>query len=220
MQATNRKKKGANELALEHFDKYYAPIFKDKWPSIRLALLSQQKHCALVNNFSDSEQTVVNLITKGADDIIKIAADKKITLSSHDTNDHQQPGTVLSRRDKNNESNDDDQTNSEHIINEQQEDLLSSRTDINHFVSTSTVYTDQQLVAMEERAQFQVPDIDVDMIRAPSIGLPYHLKVHAFSPGDVSVFPQPKADKAGLLSKITFFNCLHDIYLVFAIDFV
>jgi hypothetical protein len=40
-------------LALDHFDEFYKKIFGQEWPSIRLALLSKSKFCALVSNFTD-----------------------------------------------------------------------------------------------------------------------------------------------------------------------
>ncbi|VDN55615.1 unnamed protein product [Dracunculus medinensis] len=39
-------------LALDHFDFYYGPLFGDKWPSIRLALLMPHKYIAILNKFS------------------------------------------------------------------------------------------------------------------------------------------------------------------------
>ncbi|KAL3092994.1 hypothetical protein niasHS_004596 [Heterodera schachtii] len=39
-------------LALDNFDFYYGPIFGDKWPSVRLALLSRKKFVAVANRFS------------------------------------------------------------------------------------------------------------------------------------------------------------------------
>merc|ERR1740131_700596 len=49
------------KLAMAHFDELYSGLYKHKWPSIRLGLLSPGKHCALVNNFGDSEETVDKL---------------------------------------------------------------------------------------------------------------------------------------------------------------
>ena len=40
-----------------YFDDHYGKVFGPSWPSIRLALLSQPKHCALINNFAPAEET-------------------------------------------------------------------------------------------------------------------------------------------------------------------
>ena len=59
----------ATSAALAHFDDFYGGVYKAKWPSMRLALLSQAKHCALVNNFGDMEATVEMLEELGCLDI-------------------------------------------------------------------------------------------------------------------------------------------------------
>ncbi|XP_046405694.1 5-methylcytosine rRNA methyltransferase NSUN4 isoform X2 [Ischnura elegans] len=66
------KKKTAKDKALLHFDELYKSIYGSEWPSIRLALLSQQKYCAVVNNFSDSEETISALKKLGAVDIREV----------------------------------------------------------------------------------------------------------------------------------------------------
>uniref|UniRef100_A0A8D8M1X6 NOL1/NOP2/Sun domain family member 4 n=1 Tax=Cacopsylla melanoneura TaxID=428564 RepID=A0A8D8M1X6_9HEMI len=60
-----RKTNPAN-LALKHFDETYQKMFKHEWPSVRLALLTQNKYVALVNNFGDVEQTMEQLENLGA----------------------------------------------------------------------------------------------------------------------------------------------------------
>ena len=47
--------------ALEHFDDVYGSFYGRLWPSIRLALLSQPKHCALINYFGDHEEAAKKL---------------------------------------------------------------------------------------------------------------------------------------------------------------
>jgi len=53
--------KTPTSAALAHFDDFYSSVFKSRWASMRLALLCPGKHCALVNNFGDSEATVDRL---------------------------------------------------------------------------------------------------------------------------------------------------------------
>ena len=43
--------------ACEHFDDFYGNFYGSLWPSMRLALLSQPKYCALVNYLGDYENT-------------------------------------------------------------------------------------------------------------------------------------------------------------------
>ena len=77
-QATTRKSKTPQDHALQYFDTYYKPLYGDRWPSVRLALLSQQKYCAVVNNFGDVSDTCVNLMSAGADDVVQVA--RSLTL--------------------------------------------------------------------------------------------------------------------------------------------
>ena len=62
------------ELALDHFDAFYKPHFKQQWPSIRVSLLSLSKYAAIVNNASDAELTTQTLAELGARDLIQDAA--------------------------------------------------------------------------------------------------------------------------------------------------
>jgi hypothetical protein len=55
------KKKYPVNRALEHFDDFYKAVFGSRWPSIRLALLSPRKYCAVINNFGDSDIAVSDL---------------------------------------------------------------------------------------------------------------------------------------------------------------
>ena len=55
--------------ALEHFDDFYRKIFGTDWYSIRLALLSKSKFCALLSNFTDKVnaiEIVINLELTGS----------------------------------------------------------------------------------------------------------------------------------------------------------
>lgn len=54
------------DKALEHFDDFYKSIFRSKWPSVRVALLSPHKYVAVLNNFGDIEDTVLKLESLGA----------------------------------------------------------------------------------------------------------------------------------------------------------
>ncbi|PSN46828.1 5-methylcytosine rRNA methyltransferase NSUN4 [Blattella germanica] len=60
------KKQYPVDKALEHFDDFYKTVYGTRWPSIRLALLSPHKYCAVVNNFATTESTVSQLEEIGA----------------------------------------------------------------------------------------------------------------------------------------------------------
>lgn len=83
MQASTQPKKTPCDLALDHFDLYYKPVFARRWPSIRVALLSQPKYCALINNFAaDREMIQLDLAELGADDFIRAARETEVMVSN------------------------------------------------------------------------------------------------------------------------------------------
>jgi len=59
------KKKFPVHRALDNFDDFYGSVFGNRWKSIRIALLTQHKYIALVNNFGDTEQTIKALEADG-----------------------------------------------------------------------------------------------------------------------------------------------------------
>ncbi|KAL5010298.1 hypothetical protein ScPMuIL_012603 [Solemya velum] len=78
--AVNRPHRTPSQLALDHFDMFYQPVFGQKWPSIRIALLTSQKYCALVNNFAESE-TVLKLQQLGAVNMADLARKRAGNIS-------------------------------------------------------------------------------------------------------------------------------------------
>lgn len=64
------KKKGI-DLCLDHFDLFYKKNFEKIWPSLRLALLSRPKFCALLNNYGDPETGINRLKHMGCYSIKK-----------------------------------------------------------------------------------------------------------------------------------------------------
>lgn len=57
------------DLALTHFDGLYSNIYGRSWPSVRLALLSPKKQCAIINSFTDSDETEQKMMEMGAIDM-------------------------------------------------------------------------------------------------------------------------------------------------------
>lgn len=65
------RKKTPKDHCLDHFDIFYKKTFGKEWPSLRLALLSRPKFCALVNNYGDTETTFRRLKSMGCYSIKK-----------------------------------------------------------------------------------------------------------------------------------------------------
>lgn len=60
------KKIFPKDRALQNFDDFYGNVYGIRWKSMRVALLSEKKYVALVNNFGDTEKTVAMLEEEGA----------------------------------------------------------------------------------------------------------------------------------------------------------
>ena len=52
-----KEKEASKHLALEYFDFFYGAAFGAKWNKMRLAMLTGSKHAALINNFSNINET-------------------------------------------------------------------------------------------------------------------------------------------------------------------
>ncbi|KAL0275023.1 UNVERIFIED_CONTAM: hypothetical protein PYX00_003012 [Menopon gallinae] len=92
-----KKQEKAIEKALKHFDDFYHGIFRQKWHSIRLGLLSRPKHVALLNNFADIDETKEVLKLQGALDLRKLIIPEESDLISNEIHEETDSDThVLS----------------------------------------------------------------------------------------------------------------------------
>ncbi|NXK55155.1 NSUN4 methyltransferase, partial [Chauna torquata] len=66
----------STRLALHHFDTNYSLQLQDRWPSIRVSLLCEQKYGALVNNFACVDHVTQELELQNATDFVSEAAKK------------------------------------------------------------------------------------------------------------------------------------------------
>ena len=62
------------DLALEHFDTFYRPMFGDLWPTIRISLLTTKKMCAVLNSYTSTEHVNSEMRGLGAYNILNDAA--------------------------------------------------------------------------------------------------------------------------------------------------
>ncbi|XP_053692782.1 5-methylcytosine rRNA methyltransferase NSUN4 [Sabethes cyaneus] len=72
-----RKKQFNKDRALENFDDFYGQVYGNRWKSIRVALLSEHKYMAMVNQFGDTERTIDFLQSDGAINVRDIYGAKK-----------------------------------------------------------------------------------------------------------------------------------------------
>ena len=191
-QHSSRLKKDPTQLALEHFDTYYEPVFNDKWPSVRLALLSQQKYCALVNNFADSSETVANLVSNGADNIMKIAEQTEPT-----------PSPKRLQKQKSQVTEQASPPSRQADVNDERGEA-GTNVDLYTFMPTKRMGSEIEQMKDEERAMNIPTDIEVNAKIIPDAPLhfPRYLKAYAYERGNPSLFRSPKRDstqKTGII---------------------
>uniref|UniRef100_H2YUK7 5-cytosine rRNA methyltransferase NSUN4 n=1 Tax=Ciona savignyi TaxID=51511 RepID=H2YUK7_CIOSA len=61
-----RQRTDAVEIAKEYFDLNYVKHIKEQWPSVRCAMQSRKKYCAILNNFTDTDAYENELVNSGA----------------------------------------------------------------------------------------------------------------------------------------------------------
>lgn len=67
-----QRKKTNTDRALESFDDFYGSVFGIRWKNMRVALLTEHKYMAMVNNFGDTDKTCQHLEMDGIFDLIII----------------------------------------------------------------------------------------------------------------------------------------------------
>lgn len=63
-----------NEIALQHFDNFYAKVYANSWKSYRIGLLTPNKYCAVINKFANSEETESEMRLLGAIELGNVVA--------------------------------------------------------------------------------------------------------------------------------------------------
>ncbi|XP_046334446.1 5-methylcytosine rRNA methyltransferase NSUN4-like isoform X2 [Haliotis rufescens] len=225
MKATKLKEKAHTSLALEHFDTFYKPMYGEMWPSIRVALLSQQKYCALVNNYSDHEKSCSRLAGLGARNIINTAhhtgVNKLSQTNKPETDEFQGSWREPVLEDEHWNLQDRDATKAifENVSFQTSECDISSRelkhteddlidplslnpdTNLSEFMPVDKVYSEKEVLKMAEvqQSMFEPRDIQVSTVTPTPTVLPQELRVYAFNKGDVSAFPAPKLDSTNVM---------------------
>jgi len=201
------------KLAMAHFDELYSGLYKHKWSSIRLGLLSPGKHCALVNNFGDTEDTIAKLRDLDCIDIgQEVTAAKKRRQpnvgQSNEENSYEKESSPI-KSDYNDEDVEEfdvkkpiisslnpEQAKSR-LIHPEERVLGASggASALHDFVPTSELRGMEEFVEESEYYDLYTKvdgDKSVRIRPDPTIMFPKHLKVFTFPRGDISRFPSPR----------------------------
>ncbi len=160
---------------------------------MRCSLLSHQKYCALVNTFNDNESTVLDLIDMGADNFIQKASQKVPENTTR---------TEFNRADANidNAARSDEMNSSESPLYRVDDDDSG----MYDFMPPTRIMSAREELDEEEveKGFYQPKKLGVHVVPAPAVRLPSQLKAFVYDRGDVNLFPPPKVDTGGKLSKI------------------
>lgn len=185
-------KKTNIDKALDHFDEMYGSFYGKLWPSTRLALMSQPKHCALVNYYGDYALTIEMLKGLGCIDMHEAFEENRSKISGKKSR---------KRRGASNE---------QPIVEEEVEDVSANLDDrvippgqpssaLNNYVPTSKmkgmedwVEEDDQLKYLNQSSEFVLKKESDDHLQFPTL-----LKAFVFPRGDISRFPRPKRSSFG-----------------------
>ena len=201
--------------ALTHFDQFYGSVFKSKWSSIRLGLLSTSKHAVIVNNFANPEDTCQMLQELGAINILdefnkgyqKVAPyipdDTAVPCDDEQTEDSEK--SQQSSADEVDEdieevqqeeykSIDPDEA-SKRIMKPDTNFLSENSSQLYQFMPTAKLKGMEEFVEESEYYDSYVK-VDKHSVRSTPFtrfNFPKHLHCYTFARSDLSRFPSPRA---------------------------
>jgi len=184
---------------LNHFDDFYGTFYGKLWPSARLGLLSQPKHCALVNYYGDYESTIQSLKDLGCIDIQELYEENQsASLYKKKKNEKktENPATLpVDNKEPNNES----EVNDEDVFSERVIRPGNANSALYNFMPATKlkgmedwVEEDDQFKYLEQSSEFTADIVNDDTLLYPPI-----LKAFMFPRGDISRFPRPKRSSLG-----------------------
>ena len=229
LQAKMQGNRKYTDIALQHFDMFYKPVYGKLWPSIRVALLTTSKYCALLNSHHAQVEAVEEkLRSLGTQDGMELASeayksykldqplDKPIDML--DDNDAFLKTEVnldnIPERpsEKQTYTIDEDEENYDDEKIKKLEPLREKNTSLYDFVPAEMVYTDKEKLIEEEiqRSTYRgdSTDIPINFVR-DQIDLPKNLSFFVYDRGDVRDFPAPKLKIGTQLGLCTYSFCFN-----------
>ena len=175
------------------------------WPSIRISLLSQQKYCALLNNYDsilarESELILQNLGAKNFTALSNEMTDelnrRLITEQSH-TNDNEKISLKNQEFRSVDSDNVDPLADKSVMFSDSTIPIDEKNTSLYDFVPTEKVYTDKELLKLEviKQSTFEAHDIPINFITENIPKIPETLKVFCFDRGNIDTFPAPNVTR-------------------------
>ncbi|XP_075551007.1 5-methylcytosine rRNA methyltransferase l(2)10685 isoform X2 [Dermacentor variabilis] len=187
--------------ALRHFDEFYATVFGDAWPSVRLALLCPNKPCALSNTFSLNTEDVLKRLRSLGTLSLRNMCERRVATAAKQ--EDSEPATSLELAEPPVE--DAATANSHSAASTDQSFDESSRympandasPSLMSFVPSSRLVYQEDQISEDSYHGFYKPDADARLLvkRWPLGREPIFrgkLDVAMFPTGDISAFPPPR----------------------------
>lgn len=196
---------------------FYKPVFKERWPSIRISLLTTSKYCALLNNYNSENEKVekylTDLGTYNAMEKAIPARAKYLEKENQQTVIEQSSLPLESLIDfpkrpshtevDENDDLDDDHFDDDEEVKEKIQPVVGKNTSLHDFIPTKRVYTDKELlqqhIARTATFDDSLLEVPVKVIQEQVPELPEDLKFFVYPKGDISNFPNPKMKHGNLL---------------------
>lgn len=182
------------DQALDHFDRYYKPAFRDAWPSMRAALLTDSKYGALLNNFSLQKESIASdLQSAGALDMVDIArgsnssdaADEDMNPMSWPLEEPSLPPVAphLDNTDIGTQGLDPSK-------------VLPGSASLYDFTPATRVLSEREELELELREQsvYEPSALDVHVVSEQAMKFPKHLQMYTYEKGNISTFKPTKPD--------------------------
>uniref|UniRef100_A0A5S6QEX3 NOL1/NOP2/Sun domain family member 4 n=1 Tax=Trichuris muris TaxID=70415 RepID=A0A5S6QEX3_TRIMR len=181
----SERKRNPRFLAVQYFDMCYMPVFKEKWPSIRLGLLSDPKYGAAINTLAADDTVLKGLLELGTFELFDQIKDLRSTgesflLKSQSTEMDVQPIELPSAMGE----------------------LSRDESALGEFIRPTEFITKgvRPNAAIEMRSPNFAPAISQDCVIPYDVQYPENLKIMLFPPGDISIFPPSCAMADGSLA--------------------
>lgn len=196
---------------------FYKPVFKERWPSIRISLLTTSKYCALLNNYNSENEKVEKYLT----DLGTYNAMEKAILARAKYLEKENQQTVIEQSSlpleslidfpkrpshtevDENDDLDDDHFDDDEEVKEKIQPVVGKNTSLHDFIPTKRVYTDKELlqqhIARTATFDDSLLEVPVKVIQEQVPEIPEDLKFFVYPKGDISNFPNPKMKHGNLL---------------------
>jgi len=209
-------------IALTHFDEFYSKMYQNRWSSLRIGLLCQQKYCAVVNNFGDTEDTIEKL-----EDLGCINVGKQVMLDQRRLKEYVPEEKVVPEEPEDlpvveeevvNVSLGPDQAQ-HRIINPEERSMGGGSTSaLYDFVPTTELKGMEEFVEEADYYKYykRMDQDDVRIVGDHLITWPNTLQVFTFPRGVTDSFPSPKG---GMLNTLNYYCMdLASVLPVLALD--